>query len=79
MNFKKPIEAVPIEFGEQYCERRDATQAERDKAKQRAALKLALFGILAGAGIGLTAVSLRNGDLSWLRDVAPVSASNGQN
>ena len=79
MSFKKPFEAVPIELGEQYRERRDAAQAERDKAKQRAALKLALFGILAGAGIGLAAVSLLNGDLSWLREIAPVSASPGPN
>lgn len=66
MSFKKSFEAVPIELGEQ------------DRSKQRAVLKLALFGILAGAGIGLAAVSLRNGDLSWLREIAPVSASPDQ-
>ena len=78
MSFRKFFEAVPIKLAEQFRALSEPGQSDLDEAKRRAVLKLAVFGALIGAGAGLTAISLRNGDLSWLRDVAPVSASSNQ-
>ena len=78
MSFRKPFEAVPIKLGEQHRERTEARQAESDSAKKRAVLRMALLGLLAGAGIGTAAISLRDSDFSWSQDIAPISAGPAQ-
>ena len=71
MSFRNPFEAVPIEVGELYREGRVAEQRAR-------LLKLGLFGLLGGIGLGYAAISLRNGDFSWLRDAGPERTTSQQ-
>ncbi|WP_309622294.1 hypothetical protein [Novosphingobium sp.] len=49
--------------------------ATRETAQRTKIIRLAILGLVAGTSLGYMAVSLRNGDLSWLKNLGSGAAS----
>ena len=49
--------------------------ATREAEQRRKTIRLVLIGLIAGTSLGYVAVSMRNGDLSWLKNLGSGSAS----
>jgi hypothetical protein len=48
--------------------------ATREAAQRSRTIRLAIIGLVAGTSLGYVAVSLRNGDMSWLKNLGISSA-----
>ena len=67
MSINSPFEA-PTEIGD--GPRESGTEAGSREADQRKkTIRLVIIGLVAGTSLGYLAVSMRNGDLSWIKNL----------
>ena len=67
MSSNSPFEA-PAEIGDAHRES-GAQPGSREADQRKKTIRLVIIGLVTGTSLGYLAVSMRNGDLSWIKNL----------